>query len=246
MVTVAREHFELPTAGMQGCPPPGATPPEASTSGRPSRRTDPACPRCSPLLNPATDPGSTTVGAGSRSARVRLQACHQRLSVEIMGSKTAGTGHTAAVRRAHQAAAGRIEALREHEAAITETLVRYFEAKDHADRIRADAQVRAARLLQVAEEKAARVIEQVREAGQELTGEAEKHAATDDAQVGQAIRRLRELGETTASVASMTGLSPAVVRAVEREHLAPQRPAPQIRSAAPASNPRAKPGATPE
>jgi hypothetical protein len=167
-----------------------------------------------------------------------LQASQRRHTVEIMGSNTAGTGHTAAVRRAHQAAAGRIEALREREAAITTTLVGYFEAKDRADKIRADAQTRAARLLQAAEEKAARLTEQARAAGQDLTEQAEKDAADHDAQVGQAIRRLRELGETTASVASMTNLSQAVVRAVEREHLTPQDPAPRRQPAAPASNSR--------
>ena len=103
--------------------------------------------------------------------------------------QSAGTGHSAAVRRAHQAAARRIEALREHEAAITETLVGYFEAKDRADKIRADAQTRATHLLHAAEEKAARLTRQARAAGQELTEQAEKYAADHDAQVGQAIRR---------------------------------------------------------
>lgn len=161
-----------------------------------------------------------------------------------MGSTT-GTGHSAAARRAHQAAAGRIEALREQEAAITATLVGYFEAKDRADKIRADAQARAARLLQGAEEKASRLTEQARAAGQELTQQAEKDAADHDAQVGQAIRRLRELGETTASVASMTDLSQAVVRAVEREHLAPGDPAPR-KQPPPTSNSRVHSGTVPE
>jgi len=104
-----------------------------------------------------------------------------------MGSTT-GTGHSVAVHRARQAAARRIEALHVQEAAITATLVGYFEAKDRADKIRADAQARAARLLQAAEEKAARLIEQARAAGQELTEQAQKHAAADDAQVGEAVR----------------------------------------------------------
>jgi len=44
----------------------------------------------------------------------------------------------------------------------------------------------------------------------------------------------------------MTGLSQAVVRAVEREHLGPQHPAPRKQPASPASNPRARSGAMPE
>jgi hypothetical protein len=163
-----------------------------------------------------------------------------------MGSTTNSTGHGAAVRRAHQVAASRVEALREHEKAITGTLVSYFEAKDRADKIRADAQARAARMVQGAEEKAARLTEQAREAGQHLAEQAEKDAADHDAQVGRAVRCLRELGESTASVASMTGLSQAVVRAVEREHRPPGDPAPRKRAAPPASNPRRQAGAVPE
>jgi hypothetical protein len=177
--------------------------------------------------------------------RSRLQAGHRRLTVESMGSNTAGAGHAAAVRRAHQVAAGRIEALREHEAAITATLIGYFEAKTRADKIRADAQARTARLIQAAEEKAARCTEQAHEAGRLVTEQAEKDAADYDTQVGRAVRRLRELGETNAAVASMTGLSQAVVRAVEREHLTPQDPAPRRQPASPASKARAGSGAAP-
>jgi cell division septum initiation protein DivIVA len=160
-----------------------------------------------------------------------------------MGSNTAGAGHAAAVRRAHQVAAGRIEALREHEAAITATLIGYFEAKARADKIRADAQARTARLIQAADEKAARCTEQAHEAGRLVTEQAEKDAADYDTKVGQAVRRLRDLGETNAAVASMTGLSQAVVRAVEREHLTPQDPAPRKQPTSAASRPRTHSGA---
>jgi hypothetical protein len=109
-------------------------------------------------------------------------------TVVIMGSSSASTGHAAAVRRARQVEARRAELLREREQAVTTTLVTYFEAKDRADKIRADAQHRAARLLQTAHEKAARLAEQAREAGAQVIENAEKEASDDDAQVGTAIR----------------------------------------------------------
>jgi hypothetical protein len=150
------------------------------------------------------------------------------------------------VRRAHQVAARRAEALREHERAVTATLVEFYEAKDRADKIRADAQARAARLLQAAEEKALRLAEQAREAGQQVIEQAEKDAADDDARIGTAIRHLRELGEPASSVADMTGLSPAVVRAVEREHLPLREENRRARNSGTASKSHARPGAVPE
>ena len=163
-----------------------------------------------------------------------------------MGSSVAGTGHAAAVRRARQVEARRAETRREHEQAVTATLVEFFEAKDRADKIRADAQVRAARLLQAAHEKAVRLAEQAREAGQEVIERAEKDASTDDAQVGTAIRHLRDLGEPASAVAEMTGLSQAVVRAVEREHLPPSDPGPHAKAGGSASKSRARPDPLPE
>ena len=144
-----------------------------------------------------------------------------------MASSGAGTGRASAVRRAHQVAERRAEAQREHEQAVTATLVEFFEAKDRADKIRTDAQARAARLLHTAEEKALRLAEQAREAGQQVIENAEKDACDDDTQVGAAIRHLRELGESPASISTMTGLTQAVVRAVEREHAPPREPGPQ-------------------
>jgi hypothetical protein len=161
----------------------------------------------------------------------------------IMGSSvSAGTGHAAAVRRARQIAARRAEAVREHEEAVTATLVEFFEAKDRADKVRADAQARAARLLQAAEEKALKLAEQAREAGQQAIEQAEKDASNDDAQVGTAIRHLRELGESATSICSMTGLSTQVVRAVEREHLPPKDNR-HAQDSGSASKSRARPGA---
>ena len=177
---------------------------------------------------------------------MRLRGRRTTHTVLIMGSSSASTGHAAAVRRARQVEARRAEALREHEQVVTATLVSYFEAKDRADKIRADAQARAARLLQTAQEKAARLAEQAREAGARVVEDAEKDASDDDAQVGTAIRHLRELGEPAASIAEMTGLSQAVVRAVELEHLPPSEPGPRAKSRGAASKPRVRPDAVPE
>jgi len=163
-----------------------------------------------------------------------------------MSRKSAGSGHAEAVRRARQVAERRAEVLREREDAVTATLVAFFDAKARADKIRSDAAARAARLLQAAEEKAARLTEQAREAGQQAIEQAEKNAAADDAQVGGAIRHLRELGETAASISSMTGLNQAVVRAVEREHLPEPDAAPRERPTATATNSYARPGPVPQ
>jgi hypothetical protein len=163
-----------------------------------------------------------------------------------MGSSSTSTGHAAAVRRARRVEAHRAEVLREHEQEVTATLVSYFEAKDRADKIRAAAQARAARLLQTAHEKTARLTEQAREAGAQVIERAEKDASDDDAQVGTAIRHLRELGEPAASIAQMTGLSQAVVRAVEREHLPPSEPGTRAKTPGAASKSRARPNAVPE
>lgn len=163
-----------------------------------------------------------------------------------MGSKIAGTGHSAAVLRAQQVSDHRAEQHREHEKTVTAALVEFFEAKARADKVRADGQSRATRLIQAAEDKAARLTEQARAAGQQITEQAEKDAADHDAQIGQAIRRLRGLGETTAAVASMTNLSQAVVRAIEREHLDPGHPAPRKQPAPSAAKPRGQADAVPE
>jgi hypothetical protein len=176
---------------------------------------------------------------------VRLRGRRTTHNVVIM-SRSASTGHAAAVRRARQVEARRAEALREHEQAVTATLVSYFEAKDRADKIRADAQARAARLLQAAHEKAAHLAEQAREAGAQVIERAEKDASDDDAQVGAAIRHLRELGEPAASIAQMTGLSQAVVRAVEREHLPPSEPGPRTKASGFASKSCARQDSVPE
>lgn len=157
-----------------------------------------------------------------------------------MGRRTSAARPSPA-RRAHQVAARRAEAHREHEDAVTKTLVEFFEAKDRADKIRADAQDRAARLLQAADEKAARLAEQARAAGQQVIENAEKDASDDDTRVGTAIRHLRSLGETAASISSMTGLSQAVVRAVEREHLPDHDQAPHKQATGAASTSRSTP-----
>jgi methyl-accepting chemotaxis protein len=161
-------------------------------------------------------------------------------------SRTSGAGHAEAVRRAKQVAARRAEVLREREEKVTATLVAFFDAKARADKIRSDAADRAARLLQAGEEKAARLIEQARTAGQEVIEQAEKNAAGDDAQVGETIRQLRELGESAASICSMTGLSQAVVRAVEREHLPEHGPSARRRAPHAASTSRGASPAVPE
>lgn len=180
---------------------------------------------------------------------MRLQASRERLTVKIMGSKPAGSStHAAAIRRAHQIADRRAAARQPHEDAVTATLVEYFEAKERADKIRSDAQSRAARGIQVAEKKAALLLDKARDSGQELIEQAEKEAAEDDAQVGQAIRHLRELGEPVPTIAEMTGLSRDFVRAVEREHLPSPDPVgkPTGRSAEAVLSTRTQSAAVPE
>jgi cell division septum initiation protein DivIVA len=134
-----------------------------------------------------------------------------------MGTKSASTARAAAVRTAQAMAARRIQELKEREEQLAEILADYFEAKAHGEKVRADAKERAARLHQAAEQKAEKLIQEAQAAGEQLTTQAEKDAADYDAQIGAAVRRLLELGEPRTSVAEMTGLSQAVVRAMERE-----------------------------
>ena len=159
--------------------------------------------------------------------RLRLRVGQVPLTVVSMGTTATGTAHIEAKRRAHQVAERRAKVLREHEEDVTTALVGYFEAKARADKIRSDAQSRAARRIQAAEEKAALLLAQAREASQQLTAQAEQDAADADAQVGKAVRQLSGLGESTASIAEMTGLSQAVVRAIEREHVVSGESGPQ-------------------
>jgi cell division septum initiation protein DivIVA len=135
-----------------------------------------------------------------------------------MSTRAAGGTRAAAVRAAHEVTARRAEAVHEREREITGLLTDYFEAKARSEKIRTAAQAHAGRLIESAEHKADKLTADAHAASEQLTEQAEKDAADFDAQVGIAVRRLLELGETKASVAEMTGLSQAVVRAVAREH----------------------------
>lgn len=177
---------------------------------------------------------------------VRLRATLAPLTVEIMGSTITSTARAEAKRRAHQVAERRARAHHEHEQDVTAVLVGYFEANSRADKIRADAQARAAHRMQVAEQRAELLLAQARETGQALIDQAEKDASDDDALVGEAIRRLRELGESVASVAEMTELTQPVVRAVEREYLNPRESGPRTASGRPGAGPHSRESAGPE
>jgi methylmalonyl-CoA mutase N-terminal domain/subunit len=135
-----------------------------------------------------------------------------------MGTRPAGSTRGAAVRAAHEVAARRAKAVHEREQEITGVLTDYFEAKARSEKIRTVAQAQAGRLIESAEHKAHKLTADAHAASRQLTEQAEKDAADFDAQVGTAVRRLLDLGESKASVAEMTGLSQAVVRAVAREH----------------------------
>lgn len=135
-----------------------------------------------------------------------------------MSTKAAGTSRATAARAAHRVAERRAKTLAEHEQELTGVLTDYFEAKSRGEQIRTGAQEQAGRLLAAAETKAHKLTADAHLAGSRLTEQAEKDAAESDAQVAQAVRRLLALGETKPSIAEMTGLTPAVVRAMAREH----------------------------
>lgn len=122
------------------------------------------------------------------------------------------------MRTAQAVAARRIQQLKDQEQRLSEVLTDYFEAKAHGEKIRNEAQERAARLTQAAEQRAEKLRADAQAASEQVTEQAELDAADHDAQVAVAVRRLLELGETKASIAEMTGLSQAVVRAMAREH----------------------------
>ena len=135
-----------------------------------------------------------------------------------MSTKAVGTSRAAAARAAHRVAERRAKTLAEHEQELTGVLTDYFEAKSRGEQIRTGAQEQAGRLLAAAETKAQEITADAHLAGNELTEQAEKDAAEADAQVAQAVRRMLALGETKPAIAEMTGLTPAVVRAMAREH----------------------------
>jgi len=126
------------------------------------------------------------------------------------------------VRAAQAVAARRIQQLKDHGQHLGEVLADYFEAKNHGEKIRTEAKDRAAHLLEAAELKAEKLKYDAQAAGKRVTDQAEKDAADYDAQVGAAVRRLLDLGETKTSISEMTGLSQAVVRAMARELLPPR------------------------
>lgn len=158
-------------------------------------------------------------------ARVRLRPFNLRLTVECMGTRPAGGTRAAAVRAAQAATAPRIKALEEHERLLGDVLADYFEAKAHAEKIRADAKDRVAHLIRAAEAKAEKLAHDAQMAGERLIEQAEKEACTYDTEVGAAVRRLLELGEPKASIAEMTGLQRNVVGAMERQNLPTSPPA---------------------
>lgn len=135
-----------------------------------------------------------------------------------MGTRPAGGARAAAVRTAQAVAARRIQQLKDQEERLSGVLADYFEAKAHGEKIRNEAQERAARLTQAAEQRAEKLKHDAQVASEKVTEQAERDAADYDAQVAAAVRQLLELGETKASIAEMTGLSQAVVRAMAREH----------------------------
>lgn len=177
---------------------------------------------------------------------MRLRARLGCFTVECMSTKAAGTSRAAAARAAHRVAERRAKTLAGHEQELTGVLTDYFEAKSRGEKIRTGAQEQAGRLLATAETKAQKITADAHLAGGRLTDQAEKDAAESDAQVAQAVRRLLALGATKPAIAEMTGLTPAVVRAMAREHAdhpAARHPATRHPSA---RNPSARPHAPAE
>jgi hypothetical protein len=118
---------------------------------------------------------------------------------------TSGSGRAAALRKAELAAARRAVAFREREKRVREMLTDYFHSADRAEKVRADAEAKAARIRRDADAKIARVREQ-----------AEAATAGLEEQARAALRRMLEAGESREAVAEATGLSLAQVRDAQR------------------------------
>jgi hypothetical protein len=101
----------------------------------------------------------------------------------------------AAVRAARDAKAARDKERQLREARIESALADFYEASGLAGQIRAQAQARADKIL----------------------ADAEEDAAAADRDARQAIRGLREIGQTNAEIADLCGVSVAVVRAMANE-----------------------------
>ena len=117
-----------------------------------------------------------------------------------------------AARRAAEAVARRAEEFAQREKQLLAIVTDFHTATEHAEKVRADAETKAARILGDAEAKA-----------QALREKANADAAGADEKAEAAVRRMLEFGESRESVTALTSWPAARIREIQRAHGAEQR-----------------------
>lgn len=123
-----------------------------------------------------------------------------------MTTKTAGgTGRSAAARKAAEAVARRAAEFQKREKELLALATEFHVAVDKAEKVRADSEAKAARLVQDADAKAA-----------VLREKAGADAAGFDEQALAAVRRMIEFGESRDAIMQITGWPAARIREAQR------------------------------
>ena len=128
-----------------------------------------------------------------------------RRSVGSVTSATQGMPSRTASRRAAQKMAERAQEFARRESELREVVTAFHAAVERGEKVRADAEAKAAKLLADAEAKA-----------QSLREKAQQDAARHDEQAAASARRMLELGESREAVAALTDWPPARIREIQR------------------------------
>ena len=160
----------------------------------------------------------------AQTEREQLPVISRRTTVEIMTRPSGAASRAAAVRTADDLMAHRAAQLREHERELHRLVTDYHHAAAQAAMIRADAEARAAKITADAQARIAA-----------LNEHAQTQAAAFEDAARAAVHAILQSGEPRESVARLTGLSRAQVRAAQRT----TDPTPRTSGRDPASNSRA-------
>jgi cell division septum initiation protein DivIVA len=122
-----------------------------------------------------------------------------------VATKTQSPASRNAARRAAEAVAQRADEFARREKQLLAMVTNFHAATEHAEKIRADAEAKAARLLKDAEAKA-----------QALRDKANADAASADEEAAEAVRRMLEFGESRESITTLTSWPAARIREIQR------------------------------
>lgn len=128
-----------------------------------------------------------------------------RRSVGSVTSTTQAAPSRAASRRAAQKMAERADEFARRESELREVVTAFHAAVEHGEKVRADAEAKAAKLLADAEAKAAAVRQK-----------AQQDAACHDEQAAVSARRMLDLGESREAVVALTDWPVVRIREIQR------------------------------